>query len=98
MSESEKRIHHRAKLLKPVICEVGTGGLRAVAYDVETLNASMGGICILTERALEPGRVVMLRCSDQCINRWVPSLAEVRWVAQSDGRFMMGLKFLTPGS
>jgi hypothetical protein len=93
MSESEKRIHPRAKLLKPFTCEVGTRGLSAVAYDVETLNTSMGGICILTERALEPGRVVMLRCSDRCMDRWVPSLAEVRWVAQSDGRFKMGLKF-----
>jgi hypothetical protein len=93
MSKREKRDHPRTEFLKRVTCEIGTPVLSAEAVDVETLNISSGGACIMTERTLEPGRVVMLRCPHSDTDMPIPRLAKVRWVASTLGRFKMGLKF-----
>jgi hypothetical protein len=95
MSKREKRNNPRRMLLEPLICEIGTPKSRGEAIDVQTLDVSKEGVCIMTEgvcimtdRALESGRVVMLRCPNKILR-----LAEVRWVDLAGSRFKIGLQF-----
>jgi hypothetical protein len=81
MSKSEKRIHPRTKVLRPHRCTC-EGGV------CEILDISIGGACVMTERAYEPGSIVRLSLSP-------PRLATVRWVNSIFGRFMVGVKFFT---
>jgi hypothetical protein len=88
MSKREKRNNPRRMLLEPLICEIGTPKSRGEAIDVQTLDVSKEGVCIMTDRALESGRVVMLRCPNKILR-----LAEVRWVDLAGSRFKIGLQF-----
>jgi hypothetical protein len=81
----ERRAHLRSKVLKPVKCTC-EGGV------CQILDISVDGACVMTDRAYDPGSIVRLRLQP-------PRLARVVWrEGLVLGRFMMGLKFLTPGS
>jgi hypothetical protein len=81
MSKKEKRIHSRVKVLRPVSCTC-EGGV------CEILDISVGGACVMTDRAYEPGSIVRFSLSP-------PRLGTVRWVNYTFGRFMVGVQFLT---
>jgi hypothetical protein len=93
MPKTEKRIHPRKKYLKPVQYEIGAPMRKIEAVDAELLDISAGGACIMTDRAYRRGKVVRLRLPLNGTDILVPSLAKVRWVSPTDGRFKMGLKF-----
>jgi hypothetical protein len=93
MPEREKRKHQRRALSMNITCEIGTPFPTDEAVDAQTLNVSTDGVCIKTEKALESGRVVMLKCPDLVKDMPIPRLAEVRWVATDKGVYRMGLRF-----
>ena len=43
-------------------------------------NVSEGGICLITDRALEESQIIKLRLSIPNVRATIPTLAEVRWV------------------
>jgi Tfp pilus assembly protein PilZ len=90
-----KRVHPRKEFLKSVMCEQGVSMRRSKAVDADVLNISTGGVCIMTERACRQGKLVRLWLPIQDMVIQVPTLAKVRWVAPVDGRFKIGLQFLT---
>jgi hypothetical protein len=59
------------------------------AFDAAIMDISGGGACIITKKAYEPDSLVWLMHPPH------PRLTKVRWVGPTDGRFKMGLKFLT---
>jgi hypothetical protein len=64
------------------------------SIDAATVNISKGGACIVTNRSLEPGRIVMFKRPLEEVDFELPGFAEVRWVAPDDDRFKMGVHFL----
>ncbi len=88
MSKRKKRNNPRRMVSELVICEIGTQKSGGEAIDIQTLDVSKKGACIMTDRALESGRVVMLRCPNK-----IPRLAEVKWVDLAGRRFKIGLQF-----
>lgn len=77
----EKRLHPRTKVFKPVKCSCEGG-------ECEVLDISVGGACVRTDSAYEPGSIIRLNLSP-------PRLATVRWANSIYGRFMVGMQFLT---
>jgi hypothetical protein len=97
MTEREKRIHPRTELLQSISYDVAM--LKRSVETVETvaadiLNISTGGVCIMTEKTHEPGKVIRLNLPHKGTDIPVPSLAEVKWVDPANARFKMGLEFL----
>lgn len=94
MAEMEKRLHDRIAVLKSIKYDVGVSKSKLETYDAELLNISSGGACIMTERVFRPGRVIRLRFPLKGSERWLPRLAEVKWVEPALGNLRMGLQFL----
>jgi hypothetical protein len=84
----EKRIHPRAKFLKPVAYESGALMRSVEAVDAKFLDLSVAGACIWTKKAYEPGSIVWLGVPPH------PRLAKVKWVGPTLGRYKIGLQFL----
>jgi hypothetical protein len=89
MTQMERRIHPRAKLLKPVAYKLGATMRMGEAFDAEIMDISSSGTCVICKKPYEPDSLVWLRLPPH------PRLSKVRWVGPTDGRFKMGLKFLT---
>jgi c-di-GMP-binding flagellar brake protein YcgR len=97
MSEKGECIHPRKylrrALLKPVIYVVRAKMSGVAAIDAETLNISTGGACIVTDRGQKPGSIIRIRLPLLGTDIQVPRLAEVRWLAQANDKYKMGLEF-----
>jgi hypothetical protein len=84
-SNMEKRAHPRIEFSKPSKCD---------DVDCEILDISAGGACIMTEKPLVRGRVVILMCPFQGTDILLPSFAVVKWMYPAKDRFKMGMQFL----
>jgi hypothetical protein len=90
---TEKRSHSRRALSKPLEVEISTSTSKN-SIDAATINISKGGACIVTDRSLEPGRIVMFKRPLEEVDFELLGFAEVKWVTSDDDRFKVGVEFL----
>ncbi len=87
MSKTEKRVSQRQDF-KRFTCEARVHVTKIEVVDVEFMDISPGGACIITEKVYDKGDFVKLKFPLRT------RLAKIKWVAPLNGRFKVGLEFL----
>jgi len=92
----EKRTYLRKNATIPVVYEMGDINRRCRSFNGDIENISTGGACIITNNAVDPGRVAMLNLKVEDTDIKVPPFAEVKWTkpAGYKGKYRIGLQFL----
>ena len=82
----------------PVAYKMGEIGInkRCRSFNGDIANISIGGVCIITNNSVDPGRVAMLNLKVEDTDIKVPPFAEVKCTnpAGYKGKYRVGLQFL----
>lgn len=92
----EKRTYLRNNATIPVVYEMGDINRRCRSFNGDIENISTGGACIITNNAVDPGRVAMLNLKLEDTDIKVPLFAEVKWTTPAGykRKYRVGLQFL----
>ena len=94
----KKRTYLRKNATIPVVYEMGQIGInkRCQSFNGDIENISTGGACIITNNAVDPGRVAMLNLKVEDTDIRLPAFAEVKWtkLVGYKGKYRIGLQFL----
>lgn len=103
----EKRALIRSCVQASVVCSLLTTSIPAKASNGTMLNCSRSGVCIVLNRNIEIGSIVMIKADGKFSkeNQVDPAegfrtiaLAEVKWVKPLDGKeicyYTIGLRYL----
>jgi len=94
----KKRNYPRKNVIMPVAYKMGEIGInkRCRSFNGDIANISIGGVCIITNNSVDPGRVAMLNLKVEDTDIKVPPFAEVKWTkpAGYKGKYRVGLQFL----
>lgn len=93
----DERKHERRPAARSITCSsIGQSGARCdgVSLSADVLDISDNGMCIRTDRQLEPGHVLQVRNVAEQLT------GVVRWSARDGGMpvYRMGIQFITPGA
>jgi len=92
----KKRTYLRKNATIPVVYETGDINRRCRSFNGDIENISAGGVCIITNNAVAPGRVAMLNLKVKDTDIRLPAFAEVKWTKPVGykGKYRIGLQFL----
>jgi len=88
------RCYSRTPLNKSSWFEVNSFEQNSEHVDADIVDVSSAGVCIQSERVLDPGRVITIWMELKHTEVQVPCIAEVRWAKAVNNQFKMGLQFL----
>lgn len=76
------------QIFKSFTCEASVQVTKIEVFDVEFMDISSGGACIITEKVYDKGALIKLKFPLRT------RLAKIKWVVPLNGRFKIGLEFL----
>ena len=94
---TDKRQMERGPFDYPVLIECNdpnSGCFAPVQLRADGVDINSNGIGILTEKMINPGRVVKVYLPLGDTKTMIATLSEVRWASPLEGNYRMGLHFI----